>query len=161
MAVRLLRSIQRQFLIFQRFVSKCYIYLYNYSTFDLKVRRVTRDSSLMFRINTFEVHLPPLRDRIEDIAELSLHLLNRLRFGEKNPSVEMISEEAIQILQKHLWPGNVRELANVIEHATILGGQPPILSEHLPDRFEDRKLRESATLKFDKPRTFSRGKVCT
>ena len=45
-------------------------------------------------------------------------------------------------LQNHVWPGNVRELANVIEHATILCEKPPILPEHLPRHFTDRRLRK-------------------
>ncbi len=45
-------------------------------------------------------------------------------------------------LRGHSWPGNVRELANVIEHATILCERPPILPEHLPKHFTDRRLRK-------------------
>lgn len=93
---------------------------------------------LMYRINTFEIHLPPLRDRIEDIPELAHHLLARHR-PEANPedrSIEFaIDASAIKMLQSHHWPGNIRELANVIEHASILCDGLPISAEELPRHF--------------------------
>jgi two-component system NtrC family response regulator len=95
---------------------------------------------LMFRINTFEVRLPALRDRIEDIPQLARHLLQRLR-PLTRPGDEVFSADAIQALQAHCWPGNVRELANVIEHAAILCDEGPISSAHLPSRFGTRRLR--------------------
>ncbi|MFO0939306.1 MAG: helix-turn-helix domain-containing protein [Pirellulales bacterium] len=48
----------------------------------------------------------------------------------------------MDLLTSHVWPGNVRELANVIEHASILCETPPILTEHLPKQFTDRRLRK-------------------
>lgn len=89
---------------------------------------------LMYRINTFEVHIPPLRERIDDVPEIAGHLFRRFRPTLKAGD-ELFTPEAIELLQKHNWPGNVRELANVIEHATILCDQPPIRPEHLPQRF--------------------------
>jgi two-component system NtrC family response regulator len=89
---------------------------------------------LMYRINTFEVHIPPLRSRIGDVPELAAHLFRRFRSGTK-PGDVLFSPEALEALQSHNWPGNVRELANVIEHATILCDAPPITPEHLPRRF--------------------------
>jgi two-component system NtrC family response regulator len=85
---------------------------------------------LMFRINTFEVHLPPLRDRLEDIPELAVHLLRRFR---NNVTAERaFTTDAIAMLQRHQWPGNIRELANIIEHASILCDRLPIRAEDLP-----------------------------
>ena len=89
---------------------------------------------LMFRMNTFEIHLPPLRERIADIPRLARHLLLRFQPGYR-PDDELFSEQALAVLQAHDWPGNVRELANVIEHATILCNQAPIDVSHLPERF--------------------------
>jgi two-component system NtrC family response regulator len=95
---------------------------------------------LLFRINTFEIHVPPLRDRVEDVLPLARHLY--LRHRPENVSIDAIfSEDAISLLLQHPWPGNVRELANVIEHATILCEHPPILPEHLPRHVVERKLR--------------------
>jgi DNA-binding NtrC family response regulator len=95
---------------------------------------------LWFRINTFEIRLPSLRERLEDIPVLVRHLVSRFR---KNlpPDVEVISAEALSELEEHCWPGNVRELANVIEHALILCDRLPIRPEHLPSRFSTRRLR--------------------
>lgn len=94
---------------------------------------------LMYRINTFEVHLPTLRERIDDIPVLAEHLFRRFR-TDVPPGVALFADDAIDALQEHVWPGNVRELANVIEHATILCDEPPITAEHLPRRFASRGL---------------------
>ena len=75
---------------------------------------------LMFRINTFEIHLPALRERTGDIPPLAEHLLPPIPAEPAKPDDELFTPEAIDVLEKHTWPGNVRELANVIEHATIL-----------------------------------------
>jgi two-component system NtrC family response regulator len=93
---------------------------------------------LMYRINTFEIHLPSLRERSGDIQALAEHLFRRFRPGLKAGDV-LFTDEAIDLLSKHTWPGNVRELANVIEHATILCDEPPITPDHLPQRFASRK----------------------
>ncbi len=98
---------------------------------------------LMYRINTFEIHLPPLRDRVDDISELAAHLLRRFRPGGKGFDHDL-STEAVDALKAHVWPGNVRELANVIEHATILCDSGPIGAEHLPQHFNRRQLTTGA-----------------
>jgi DNA-binding NtrC family response regulator len=96
---------------------------------------------LLFRINTFEIHVPPLRERPEDVLPLARHLYTRHR--PEHASLEpLFAEETMTSLLQHPWPGNVRELANVIEHATILCEHPPILPEHLPRHFVDRRLRK-------------------
>ncbi len=95
---------------------------------------------LMFRINTFEVPLPALRERKDDIPALAEHMLRRCR-----PAIGRVlksfSPEAMKTLQDHVWPGNVRELANVVEHAAILCDSLPIQAEHLPANFGARQLR--------------------
>ena len=89
---------------------------------------------LWFRINTFEIELPPLRERIEDVPLLARHLA--ARFGARIAADdEVFTPEAMEALCRHTWPGNVRELANVIEHAMILCEGLPIRLEHLPHRF--------------------------
>jgi len=95
---------------------------------------------LMFRINTFEIHLPPLRERLDDLPELASHMVGRFRPGSK-PNDELLTPEVIRVMSEHTWPGNVRELANVIEHATILCDSGPIDVEHLPNNFESRRQR--------------------
>jgi len=98
---------------------------------------------LMYRINTFEIFLPPLRDRIDDIGELAEHLLGRFR-GKGRATSRQLADDAIAILKTHVWPGNVRELANVIEHATILCEDGPITAAHLPAHFNRRQLTGAA-----------------
>jgi len=89
---------------------------------------------LYFRINTFEIQMPALRDRIADLPELAQHLLAR-RYRDRTRSQPTISPQAFSVLTLHHWPGNVRELANVIEHAAILSGGGTIQPEHLPQQF--------------------------
>lgn len=95
---------------------------------------------LMYRINTFEINLPPLRERIDDVPDLALHLLARFRKGGE----AQLADDAVEALRGHIWPGNVRELANVIEHATILCDEGPIHREHLPQHFDSRQLQGAA-----------------
>jgi DNA-binding NtrC family response regulator len=99
---------------------------------------------LMYRINTFEIELPPLRDRLDDIPELAEHLLSRFRGKNGGSAGQQIAPDAIAALVSHVWPGNVRELANVIEHATILCDSGPITAEHLPAHFDRRELSGAA-----------------
>lgn len=89
---------------------------------------------LLFRINTFEVTLPSLREHAEDVPQLARHLLMRFRPSAK-PNDVLIDEETTKLLQGYSWPGNVRELANVVEHAAILCDNGPIGVKHLPGRF--------------------------
>jgi len=94
---------------------------------------------LYYRINVFPLHIPPLRERPEDILLLSEHFLNE--FGNKlgRPNAQL-SEDARRMLRKQKWLGNVRELENTIERAMILSKFGIIDSEHLsflspqPDR---------------------------
>jgi two-component system NtrC family response regulator len=98
---------------------------------------------LWFRINTFEIILPPLRDRIDDILPLARHLVTRkgTRLGADD---DLFSPETAEALRQHNWPGNVRELANVVEHALILCERAPIRLEHLPRRFSVRSAARTA-----------------
>ncbi len=96
---------------------------------------------LMYRINTFEIQLPPLRLRRDDIPELASHLYQRFRPGKPLDVEQLFTAEALEMLRAHSWPGNVRELANVIEHATILCDRPPITPKHLPQSFGTRGVR--------------------
>ncbi|MCR4413982.1 MAG: sigma-54 dependent transcriptional regulator [Thermoguttaceae bacterium] len=102
---------------------------------------------LWFRINTFEIPLPPLRERLDDIPALARHLAARFRRGLR-PEDEVFTPEALAVLAGHDWPGNVRELANVVEHAMILCDRLPIGPEHLPMRFTARKPRPATAAPF-------------
>jgi DNA-binding NtrC family response regulator len=74
---------------------------------------------LLFRLNTVEIRLPPLRDRIEDIPPLAEHFLKLHRERYRRP-IMGFTPEAIDALRQHLWPGNVRELDHVIERAVLM-----------------------------------------
>src|SRR5207302_1299905 len=87
---------------------------------------------LYFRVNTFEIRLPPLRERRQDLPELARHLLARSAKRPIDQVANLLTPEAIDALLEYHWPGNVRELANVMERAYILAGGGPITPEHLP-----------------------------
>lgn len=74
---------------------------------------------LLYRINTVEIHLPPLRERIEDIEELANHYLEKYSKKYKK-GIKTISTKALAKLEKYNWPGNIRELQHAIERAVIL-----------------------------------------
>jgi len=74
---------------------------------------------LYYRLNVMPIQMPPLRDRTEDIPQLSEFLLNRISEQQGGRPLE-IKESAIRLLMKHNWPGNVRELANRLERAAIM-----------------------------------------
>jgi DNA-binding NtrC family response regulator len=88
-------------------------------------------SDLYYRINTFQIELPPLRERKEDIPPLVASFLRRFsqQLGKPEPS---IAPEAFQKLLDYGWPGNVRELQNAIEYAVVLARQSQITVKELP-----------------------------
>jgi DNA-binding NtrC family response regulator len=88
---------------------------------------------LWFRINVFGIHLPPLRERREDIPALVSHFL--ALHGRALGKRARVSNDAMRLLIAYPWPGNVRELSNVIERASILAGCEAIEPEHLPAEF--------------------------
>ena len=100
---------------------------------------------LFFRINTFEIRLPPLRERRDDIPDLARHLLARHARKPVDQVANMLAPETIDALVDHEWRGNVRELANVMEHACIMASDL-ILPEHLP-----YTVREGARLRATLP----------
>jgi DNA-binding NtrC family response regulator len=104
---------------------------------DEAVRGGHLREDLYYRLNVFHVHLPPLRDRKQDIhaiAEALIGDLNRkheCRIADLAPAV-------MEALERHHWPGNVRELRNVLERAVILAGEGTIELKHLPAFLQGR-----------------------
>lgn len=86
---------------------------------------------LMYRINTFEIRLPALRDRSSDIPQLARSLYARFRPRE-SAQTPLLTPAAEDLLARWRWPGNIRELANVIEYASVLCDRLPIDVAHLP-----------------------------
>ncbi len=86
---------------------------------------------LYYRLNVFHIHLPPLRERPDDIAAISEALMGDLN-RKHDCRVSDISPAVYESLQRHNWPGNVRELRNVLERAVILAGEGTVEMKHLP-----------------------------
>lgn len=84
---------------------------------------------LYYRISVFPIHLPPLRNRMEDIALLVNSLLQRSGTGKRRLTIDA---DALMQLQRYSWPGNIRELRNVLERASLFADDGVIHSVHLP-----------------------------
>jgi two-component system response regulator AtoC len=97
---------------------------------EVKAGRFRED--LFYRLNVLPIHLPPLRERKEDIPLLVEHFLGR--HGQKTGSKKAISPAAMQALLDHGWTGNVRELENTLERATVLAASDVIEVSDLPDK---------------------------
>ena len=87
---------------------------------------------LLFRLNKFPLHLPPLRDRKADIPDLARHLLARAAKRPVEGVAHLLTGDALQVLMDYHWQGNVRELANAMEYAWIVSGGQPVVAMHLP-----------------------------
>ncbi len=96
------------------------------------VAEKTFREDLLYRVNRFPIHLPPLRERPEDVPELARHLLARHAKRPVESVAHLLTPEALHVLMNYYWQGNVRELANAMEYAWIVSGGQPILPEHLP-----------------------------
>ena len=93
---------------------------------EQSVERGEFRQDLFFRLNVVPIHVPPLRERREDVPYLARHFVQR--FARKHGvRVKGLSDECLRALDRHHWPGNVRELQNVIERAVILCGDSTML----------------------------------
>jgi transcriptional regulator with PAS, ATPase and Fis domain len=97
---------------------------------EAAVARGTFRQDLYFRINGFTLTIPPLRERVGEIATLSQVFLERLA-GEQGRSPPALTPAALELLEKHSWPGNLRELRNVMGRALVLCQGGAIQPEHL------------------------------
>ncbi len=86
---------------------------------------------LYYRLNVFQIEIPPLRERRDDVPLLIQRFLNEFN-GLNDKAVKAIDQDAMQILEQYPWPGNIRELRNVVERATILSDGDFIETRHLP-----------------------------
>jgi two-component system response regulator AtoC len=99
---------------------------------EMRAGRFRED--LFYRLNVLRIHLPPLRERPEDIPLLSKFFIDRY-CKQLNKDIEGIAPGAMRLLMDHQWPGNVRELENMIERAVVLADKRIILPENLPIEF--------------------------
>ncbi len=88
---------------------------------------------LFYRINTFVIHLPPLRERVGDVPILANHFLAHYAAQRSDQGPRAISDKAMARLEQHTWPGNIRELQHAMERAVTLASHDEILVEDLPD----------------------------
>jgi transcriptional regulator with GAF, ATPase, and Fis domain len=95
--------------------------------------RATRDGKfredLLFRLNVLPVHIPPLRERAEDVAPLARHFLARQAARLGRPLT--VDTGALQLLTSYRWPGNVRELANLVERLAILAASDTLTADEV------------------------------
>ncbi|MCU7491036.1 MAG: sigma-54-dependent transcriptional regulator [Bacteroidota bacterium] len=97
-------------------------------------------SDLYYRLNVINIHLPPLRQRKEDIALLAGHFLKKfIKTAGKN--ISGFSDEVIKILESYAWPGNIRELENVIERMVIMSKGDVITLADLPPKLINEDLK--------------------
>ena len=108
---------------------------------------------LYFRLKTFEIEIPPLRERREDLAKLTDTFLRRFahQLGKSPPQLD---PEALELLRAYPWPGNVRELQNAIEHALVLCDDPVLRPRHLPREIQTPDLARSPTVRAASPVSF-------
>ena len=104
-----------------------------------EIKRGTFRSDLFYRLNVIAIHLPPLRDRRDDIPVLVDLFLHRAAEARKEP-VKQVSAAALDALQSFAWPGNVRELENALERAVILTAGEVIDVPVLPERITQRRV---------------------
>jgi len=108
-----------------------------------EIRRGAFREDLYFRLAVVPIHVPPLRERTDDIPLLAAHFLRQAsaRFGRKPKS---LSSAAVEALEAYRWPGNVRELKNLIERLMILSPSEEVQREDLPSEFREGELAETA-----------------
>jgi DNA-binding NtrC family response regulator len=98
---------------------------------------------LFYRINVIPIHLPPLRDREEDIPLLAEYFLAKYR-DQMGKDIHGLSQETMDLLDAYEWPGNIRELENVIERAVALEKSQTILPDSLPEHIAKRVAKGPA-----------------
>ncbi len=110
-------------------------------------KRIFRED-LFYRLNVVTIHLPPLRDRREDIAALVSHFLSAFA-QEQRAAPKVFSPEAMTLMLAYGWPGNVRELENVVKRAAALATTSLILPDHLPEGIRSGSGTQEAGIRPD------------
>jgi two-component system response regulator HydG len=99
-----------------------------------EIRRGNFRSDLYYRLNVIALHMPPLRERLDDIPLLTKHFLAKQADRDPDRPVPELSDDALDALLAFDWPGNVRELENALERASVVAEGGVLLPEHLPER---------------------------
>jgi DNA-binding NtrC family response regulator len=100
---------------------------------------------LYYRLNVVHLHLPPLRERQDDIPLLVEHFLRRFN-ARLHKSVQGVKEEALSILKSHAWRGNIRELENAMERCVLFCNGERVGAEDLPSEIRNRSVVREAAL---------------
>jgi DNA-binding NtrC family response regulator len=95
------------------------------------IKEGTFREDLFYRLNIVPLHLPPLRERPEDIPLLAQHFLEKY-CRELDKKTKTFSPAAVELLMRHSWPGNVRELENTMERVAVMTDEETILPRHFP-----------------------------
>ena len=103
-----------------------------------EIKRGAFRRDLFYRLNVIAIHLPPLRDRRDDIPLLAEAFLQHTA-AQRGEPVKRLSDDAVEMLSDYAWPGNVRELENALERAVILSSGPIIGVTALPERLAERR----------------------
>jgi len=116
------------------------------------IRKGEFREDLFFRLNVVPIHVPPLRERTDDIEKLSLYFLSRYS-QETNKKVLKVEPKALELMKRYNWPGNVRELENAIQRAVVLSDGDTLYPSNLPLDIQThqkddprQRLGEEATL---------------
>ena len=109
---------------------------------DEAVARGELRNDLYYRLNVFNIHMPPLREHREDIQDLVQTLLADMS-AKHGRRVATVSEAVLNAFRNYNWPGNVRELRNTLERAVIVCEGPVIETKHLPPGFGHSPFRAS------------------
>jgi DNA-binding NtrC family response regulator len=112
---------------------------------NAQVRERSFREDLLYRLDVYNIRVPPLRERGEDVPALAEAFLRELR-SEMGKPVEGITSEALQALRRYPWPGNVRELRNAIERSLLSCGGTEIKAEDLPEKIREAPVPEPGTL---------------
>lgn len=114
---------------------------------DLKTacQRGSFREDLFYRLNVINIHLPPLRERQEDVPLLARHFIAKHAAKRRDIMIKGISADALNVLMSHVFPGNVRELENIIERAISFANSAEILPLDLPPTLREGPPRERTT----------------
>ena len=113
---------------------------------------------LFYRLNVVTIHLPPLRDRREDIPALVTHFLTVFSH-EQDTVPKLFSPDALELMTLYRWPGNVRELENVVKRAAALAPSSLILPDYLPDAVQKGAGSEESAVGPGFPVDWMRGEI--
>jgi DNA-binding NtrC family response regulator len=129
---KLLRSIETNSFYRVGAVRKVQVNVRVVAATNRDVNEVTSDgrfrADLLYRINSFQINLPPLRERPDDVEPIAAHLLKQLA----GPNVPEVTPDTLAALKSYAWPGNVRQLRNTLERAVLLANDGRITTAELP-----------------------------